>query len=151
MRHLILLRHGEAEPRASSGRDLDRALTPRGRRDAAQAGEALAAAGVVPDRVLVSAARRTQETWTAAAPPLGARPGEVRDALYDAPSDDLLRAAQACDAETVALVAHNPGLGELAARLGGDAAPFPPAALAVFTWDGNGDGTPRLRLRRDPA
>ncbi|MBE7218388.1 MAG: histidine phosphatase family protein [Caulobacteraceae bacterium] len=148
MRQLILLRHGHAEPRAPSGRDLDRALTPEGRRESARAGEALAAAGLRPDRALVSAARRTQETWTAAAQALEGVASDVREDLYEAGADALLEAAQACEDETVLVVAHNPGVGELAARLAGAPAPFPPAAFAAYLWEA---GAPRLRLRREPA
>jgi phosphohistidine phosphatase len=117
MQRLILLRHGEAEPRAASGRDIDRALTAHGKVEAHEAGERLAAAGMRPDMVLVSAARRAKETWAEAA--LSLAGGEVahRPDLYAAPLDAILAAAEAEPADTVLVVAHNPGLLELALAL----------------------------------
>ena len=149
MRTLILMRHGEAEAHADTGRDVDRSLTTQGEAQARGAGRALAAAGLRPDRALVSAARRTVETWELASAVLGGPDGETRIDLYDAPADDLLDAAHDCDAAVVAVVAHNPGAGELARRLSGSEGGFPPGALAVFAWP-EPKGAPRLVLRRDP-
>lgn len=148
MRTLILLRHGEAERAAASGRDLDRALTPAGRGAAQAAGVALRGAGLAVDVALVSSALRTRQTWEAVAEALGGPAGIGRPDLYDAPADDLLAAARACGVAAVAVVAHNPGVGELASRLFGQPTRFSPAALAVFRWDGD---TVRPVLRRDPA
>ena len=68
MDRLILLRHGKAEADAPTGQDFDRALTGRGRRDAALVARELAEAGSAPDLVLVSPAVRAKETWEEAAP-----------------------------------------------------------------------------------
>ena len=43
--------------------DRERPLTKRGRRDATAAGDWLQEQGYVPDRVVVSPAQRTRETW----------------------------------------------------------------------------------------
>jgi len=64
MKRLILMRHGKAE-RSNVGGDFERALTERGLADAALMGRLLADEGLTPDRALVSAARRTQQTWNA--------------------------------------------------------------------------------------
>ena len=48
MERLILLRHAKAEVDAASGRDFDRALTERGRRDAALDGEGAPQIGALP-------------------------------------------------------------------------------------------------------
>lgn len=142
MRKLILLRHGEAERRADSGRDVDRALTEAGRLAAARAGADLAQAGLRPDLALVSVARRAQATWAQAcgAWPASVPPADVRPDLYEADADEVLAAAGAQAAAVVLVVAHNPGLQVLAARLAQDdphaASPaaqgFPPAAFAAF-------------------
>ena len=68
MDRLILIRHGKTEARATSGEDFDRQLTERGRRDVQLVAEAMIAAGLIPDRVLVSAAVRTRQTWDAMSP-----------------------------------------------------------------------------------
>jgi phosphohistidine phosphatase len=147
MAHLILLRHAKAEAVAASGRDFDRGLTARGVRDAEIMGRALVRAGYGPQRALVSAARRAVQTWDAASPAFGLDPGAVefqRD-LYLASSEHLAAAARAnAGSGTLIIVAHNPGLHELALALSGDdpdgrLAGFPTAAAAVFAWDPAGE------------
>ena len=66
LQRLILLRHGKAEERAPSGKDIDRALAPRGHVETRETARRLAEAGFVPELALVSSARRAAETWEAA-------------------------------------------------------------------------------------
>lgn len=155
MDRLILMRHGKAEQHAASGGDFERALAPRGQNDAAVMAQVLAQAGLAPDLALVSSARRTRETWEAAASAfLGARSEQRRD-LYHAEAQDVLAAIRDAspDRGTVMVVGHNPGLHELALRLalGGPLEPamlarlrskFPTATVAVFSIDA--DGAPTL-------
>jgi phosphohistidine phosphatase len=127
MDRLILLRHGKAEADAPSGRDFDRALTDRGRRDAALIARILDEAGLAPDLVLVSPAARAAQTWEAAA------------AFFP-----KARAVEGAAAGTVMVVGHNPGLGQLAAWLAQEARSgearvqlaqgFPTAAAAVIAF-----------------
>jgi phosphohistidine phosphatase len=155
MDRLILMRHGKAEQHAASGGDFERALAPRGQNDAALMGKVLAKAGLSPDLTLVSSARRTRETWDAAAPAFPEARTETRRDLYHAEAQDVLAAIreEAPDSGTVMVVGHNPGLHELALRLamGGPADPaklaqlrgkFPTATVAVFSIDA--DGAPTL-------
>ena len=67
MRRLMILRHAKAERAAPGGRDHDRALNERGREDARKIGDYMARHGLLPDRVVVSPAIRTRETWEHAA------------------------------------------------------------------------------------
>jgi phosphohistidine phosphatase SixA len=142
MQRLILLRHAEAEMSADAG-DFARALTARGRREALAAGQALAARGLVPDIALVSPAARALQTWEAVAPALPPVQAEFDPALYHAEAGSLLEAAEASGAASVLLVAHNPGLHQLALGLAGkrDEEPlsrlrhFAPAAAAAFRFD----------------
>lgn len=144
MQRLVLLRHGEAEMSASGG-DFDRRLTPRGRREALVAGHSLAAHGLGPSSVIVSTAVRAVETWEAMA---GLFPdvAVVFDPdLYHAGPEALLEVAKAAKAENLMLVAHNPGLHQLALSLalqGGDNGAhlrgFPPAASAAFSFTEGG-------------
>jgi phosphohistidine phosphatase len=155
MDRLILMRHGKAEQHAASGGDFERALAPRGQNDAALMGKVLAKAGLSPDLALVSSARRTRETWDAAAPAFPKARAETLRDLYHAEAQDVLAAIrdEAPDSGTVMVVGHNPGLHELALRLalGGpvDSArlaqlrgKFPTATVAVFSIDL--DGAPTL-------
>ncbi len=146
MKALILFRHAKAEKRAPSGDDFDRALTRSGAEDAAIMGRVLADAGFSPDAAVVSSAKRTRETWEQAAPAFGSVSVAHARTLYDASARTLLEAAESelKRADTVVVVAHNPGIHELAVALleQSAAAPaeiararsdFPPAAVAAFT------------------
>ena len=62
MRTLILLRHAKAVRAHEAPDDKSRALTGRGRREAAQAGLAMEDAGLKPGLALVSTSARTRET-----------------------------------------------------------------------------------------
>lgn len=63
-RRLLLLRHGTADSPPAVP-DLDRPLSNRGRGQALLAGDTARRLGLVPDRVVISPARRTRETWDA--------------------------------------------------------------------------------------
>lgn len=147
MKRLILMRHGKAE-RSSPGGDFERRLTERGREDAALMGRLLRDEGLVPDLALVSSARRTLETWAEAACAFPTARMTSLKTLYHAPAERLLDEIEAVadEVETVMVVAHNPGIHELAIRLliEGSAGPaliaraesrFPTATVAAFTID----------------
>lgn len=151
MERLILFRHGKAEPDSESGDDIDRRLAPRGVHESAAMASSLAELGFKPDVALVSTAARTRETWDAVVDVFPNAVATYRPDLYHADAVAIRLAAeqagQACG--TVIVVAHNPGLQELAvALLTEGSAPagliaratrnFPPAASAVFLIDGNG-------------
>ncbi len=146
MRTLILLRHAKAVRAHEAPSDEARELTGRGRRDAAAAGEAMQAAGLAPSLALISTARRTRESAEHALARFGAEV-EYDEALYLAAPEGLWDAFVESDAASVVIVAHNPGIGELAASLirqahdnsklartfAGD---FPTAAFAAFEVKG---------------
>jgi phosphohistidine phosphatase len=116
-RRLLLVRHAQA---ADGPVDQDRPLTEQGGRHAAAIGAWLEQAGPVPDRVLVSPARRAAQTWeraSAVAVP-GLRP-IVDSRIYDNTVEALLAAIRETpdDVQTLALVGHNPSIGELASVL----------------------------------
>lgn len=156
MDRLILMRHGKAERHAQSGGDFERALVDSGRADAAVMGHILADAGVTPDLMLVSSARRTRETAEQVMTARDQKPRveHSRD-LYHADPEDVLQALDdhGDGAATVMVIGHNPGLHELALRLAvqGGASPiqtnklrarFPTSTVVVFAW--NGQGAPVL-------
>ena len=155
MRRLILFRHAKAEARAPSGEDIDRALAPAGRQDAAVMGQVLAREGLAPDLVLVSNARRTQQTWDCLAPAFPRAKARICEALYNASLEEILEEvlAVAPEATTLMVVAHNPGLHDLAVELMLDAcasaseidrvaARFPPSTACAFQMDGEGRPSP---------
>jgi phosphohistidine phosphatase len=117
-RRLILLRHAKSDwPDVP---DRDRPLAKRGRRDAPRIGRWLHEHGYQPDVVMVSAAARTRQTWDLVAPELGGSPAvHFEPRAYAASALSLLYLAQELPARyrTALLIAHNPGLSELAASL----------------------------------
>lgn len=141
------MRHAKAEQVGPT--DFERALSARGLADGAVAGAWLAGLGVLPDLALVSAARRTVETWAAVADGAAWSLSPTLDeGLYSAGPEtalDLLRGLDAA-VECVVVVGHNPTMAYLASMLddgSGDAEAgnalatgFPTSALAVFAYDG---------------
>lgn len=119
MRRLILFRHAKAAPRAPSGEDFDRPLDEKGLHDAALMGRVLAGEGLIPDLALVSSAVRTRETWDQLAGAFPNARAVVCDALYNATLEEIQAEidAAAPAASTLMVVAHNPGLHELAIEL----------------------------------
>lgn len=147
MRTLILLRHAKAVRPHEAESDKVRGLTGRGRREAALAGAAMEDAGLKPALALVSTSERTRQT---AAHGLANFKLETvfEEALYHAEPESIWDAFAASDAESVIIVGHNPGLGELVSmlvhqahdgsRLARDlAGHFPTAAFAAFEIRGD--------------
>jgi phosphohistidine phosphatase len=161
---LVVMRHAKAGE-LPGGPDFERALTARGNRDAAAAGRWLAGRGLVPDAVLCSPARRTRQTWLAAAAELGGAgaqvPCRLDEVLYPAQAPAIweLIGETAPEVTTLLCVGHNPAMAQLAEEATGQALEFPTAAIAVAAlpgpWasaaDGPGDldgyWTPKLASR----
>jgi phosphohistidine phosphatase len=147
MRTLILLRHAKAVRPQEADSDEARGLTGRGRREAALAGAAIEDAGLKPALALVSTAERTRETAEHGLQNF-ALETRFEEALYHAGPEGLWDAFAASDAESVVIVGHNPGIGELVTRLVHQAhdgsklarefgANFPTAAFAAFEIKGD--------------
>ena len=150
MRRLMLLRHAKTEHDAPSGRDQDRRLDNRGRRDATEIGGWIARHPPFPDCVLVSHAIRAHQTWDTV---WEAVKDQVREPqvqlvpeLYGADPTQLLqmiREASVADPQILMLVGHNPGMHELALTLAGSgdtagrkalADNLPTSGLAIFDF-----------------
>lgn len=113
----------------------------------------MAGAGVAPSLILVSTARRCQETLALMLPILGARTRVLSEGgLYLASADDLLARLRRLEAEhrEVLVIGHNPGLHDLALLLAGLgaaedlarlSAKFSTAALASLSME---EGWPSL-------
>jgi len=147
MRTLILLRHAKAVRAHEADSDEARGLTGRGRREAALAGAAMEDAGLKPVLALVSTAQRTRETAAHGLQNF-ALATEFDDALYHAAPENIWDAFSASEAETVVVVGHNPGIGELVSALIYQAhdgsklarefsSHFPTAAFAAFEIKGD--------------
>ena len=116
---LILMRHAKAIDRMEAEDDFQRGLTARGRSDAADAADALAAAGLKADIALVSPSWRTRQTYDQLLPQLGAPQLKDPMVLYHASTDMLERATREVltPSRTILLVGHNPGMGGFAHKL----------------------------------
>lgn len=140
-RRITLIRHAKA---ADDGQpDHERPLDAAGRAEAAALAERLHADRAVPELFVCSSSRRTRETLAA----FGAHvPTLLTDRAYLASAGELLALLQEMDdaVQHIGLIAHNPGLHELAAMLAGEYRQsvdeerlmrmFPTAACAVFTF-----------------
>lgn len=147
MKTVYLLRHAKSSWDQPSLTDFERPLARRGRKAAPSMGAFMARKGLVPDRVLCSAARRARETWELVAPALpDTTPVEVTDALYHAAPGDLLDSLHELPpgARSVLVLGHNPTLEDLALALvaTGEAralqrleSKYPTGALAVIDFN----------------
>lgn len=144
MKRLLLLRHAKSDYPAGVS-DHERPLAPRGQRDAPRMGREIARRGLLPDHVIASTARRTRETLGLLEGSLGQHTLHFERAIYEAPSEAILRVIRAVAPEvrTLMIVGHNPGLEQVAAFLtrgaGTVADPlsgkFPTGALAVLDFE----------------
>ena len=168
-RRLVLIRHAKA---ADGLTDHERPLAERGRSQAPGIGRWLAANDVHPDRVVVSTARRTRETWALAATELGGSAGnplepEFDERIYDNDEDVLLEIVRETEpgADIVVLVGHSPSMPGLAIWLDPDSTAsvpgrqvntsFPTSAIAVLevttSWAELGPGAALITAMVTPA
>jgi phosphohistidine phosphatase len=139
MRRLLLLRHAQAEPAGADAADSDRPLSPAGRIEALEAARCIAEAGLECQTLLASPAVRTRETAAIVAAELElTQPPRFEPGFYLGDADTLLAPLVTLDAgiSTLLLVAHNPGISELAQRFQGAPPPLElrTAGLCVITF-----------------
>jgi phosphohistidine phosphatase len=137
---LILMRHGEASYQFGA-KDEERPLTAFGAAQARTAGLWLAAQGLQPDAVLCSTAKRTAQTLEhLRLGGLELPPGSMRSELYLATPQAMLSLieAQVGKSDTLMLIAHNPGLSDLASELSDQRLHFSPASVSVLEFDPTG-------------
>lgn len=148
---LFLIRHAKSDyPPGVS--DHERPLSPRGRQDAAVAANWLEAAEIVhgPTVVLVSSARRAQDTWAILSTGLARSPDSgiqvfPRPDLYEAGVGAVLAliteafTAGTSGTQSLIVIGHNPTLHATALHLAGASAAgsliaerFPTCAMAVL-------------------
>jgi len=129
-RQLVLVRHAKAGEGAV---DRDRPLAEPGIAQAPAIGRWLTQRRIVPDRVVVSPARRARQTWELAAAGLGPAAAPVLDErIYRNTAEDLLEIVGETPAgvTTLVIVGHNPGIQD----------------LAISLDDGRGDDAARTEL-----
>jgi phosphohistidine phosphatase len=158
---LTLIRHGNAEWKDGSFPDFDRPLNKKGMSEAEGIGKVLMEAGLVPELLLTSTAKRTQQTAEIVGRMLGLATRRVKlmEQLYLARAEVILSHVQATGPKVqhLALVGHNPGISELARELVPKETELPELSTAsavtlTFTtkaW-GNLEGPAEAAVRYDP-
>ena len=122
MKTIFLLRHAKSSWSDPSTDDFERPLNERGKRNAAQIGTYLAENSILPDVILCSPAARAQETLSLIRPYLPENQTfMVNNELYLASAVTILNFIEQVKetASSVMIIAHNPGLHELALNLAG--------------------------------
>ncbi|MBH62566.1 MAG: histidine phosphatase [Alphaproteobacteria bacterium] len=148
---LLLMRHAKSIWNDPAVADFDRKLNKRGIKAAARMGTHMRDMGVVPEFTLCSSARRAKETWDLVQDSFdGSVEVKIMKRLYLASPTQILGAVRTVpdSVRYLLVLAHNPGIQELAHRLSsvpkdenarrlGEAVrtKFPTAALVILTME----------------
>jgi phosphohistidine phosphatase len=144
VKRLILLRHAKSSWDNADLSDSARPLSKRGERTAPLMGRVMAREGYIPDRILCSTAKRAVETGKLVIAALTRKPDyQELEELYMATPREILATIgeQAGNADSILVIGHNPGLGDLATWLVNEGKArdisrlkekFPTAGLAVI-------------------
>ncbi|MBT6150345.1 MAG: histidine phosphatase family protein [Gemmatimonadetes bacterium] len=135
MKTLLIMRHAKSDWSTARQEDVDRVLNKRGRNDLPRMGRAIAATAP-PERVLASSAARARETAEGVKAFLPGVQIQYEDGLYLASPKALhdTLAREGHQAETVMMVAHNPGLEQWIGELCGAQVALPTAGLACIDF-----------------
>lgn len=144
MTRLYLLRHAKARWAEPGARDYDRALESSGKADAEQLGSQMLLAGLLPDRVLCSGAKRARDTWEALSRHVPTTDVRFLDDLYSSDAAGYLDIIKSLGGDGSALIiGHNPMMEDLAIALSRDgessalsavAHGYPTCGLAVLRF-----------------
>lgn len=146
MSRLFLLRHAKAIWAQPAMKDFDRPLDEEGKASLDELSKAMKLSGLLPDRIVLSASRRTRETAFGLLDRLGIDVEMIIDqTIYSGGAGEYLQAIKNNSSSgQLMLVGHNPSIEDLALALSGGGAPqsmaqletgFPTAALATITFD----------------
>jgi phosphohistidine phosphatase len=141
---ISLLRHAKSDWANSKLDDHDRPLNARGRRSAPLIAKYATDHNISFDVILVSTAVRAQQTLDLLIETWETRPPAIFSTqnLYLAPPKAILSELGKLEDQwrSALVIAHNPGLGDLAILLAGEQLDFPTACLVTFalpinSWD----------------
>lgn len=137
MQTITLMRHAKSSWADSGLSDHDRPLNKRGNNDAPEMARRLLKRDDIPNVILCSSAQRTRETTAHLLDVFDASAPEVQyhEALYLASPRTMLDMLHSAAAHAhIMIIAHNPGIEDLSARLQGIADDImPTAAIRQFT------------------
>lgn len=133
MKHLILLRHGEAG--FSDGVDFQRQLTARGKDNLNRLGETLCSGGMKVDFLHCSSATRTRETAEIIKKYVDVGQEEYTREIYEGNLESLINLLENTpnEAQSCMLIGHNPTISVLIAHLThGDYVGLQPGMMAIL-------------------
>jgi len=138
MKTLMLIRHAKSDWGTIGARDYDRTLNSRGLRDATTMGKRFKKEGQIPDSFISSTAKRAEKSCQLMSQAMAYPVEKVEwfDNLYLASPSTILDIISKTPAHvsTLAVLAHNPGVTELAELLSGQAiGNMPTAAVVTLT------------------
>ncbi|MES2701131.1 MAG: histidine phosphatase family protein [Bacteroidota bacterium] len=122
-RTLVMIRHAKSSWSNPLQSDYERPLNERGKQDAPDMGKRLKEAGVIPDLIIASSAKRTRQTAKRIAHEVGYNPDDIQfeDKLYHCiPSifEELIYEVKD-KMKTIFIIAHNPGITDFVNQLSG--------------------------------
>ncbi len=119
LKNLLLIRHAKAAAFGDEPGDHGRALCQKGMDQLDRLSEQLSAANILIDRALVSSAVRTCQTWDGLAANGINGTAHIIEELYLASAEQIEQQIwlHGQEAETVAVIGHNPGIAVLAWKL----------------------------------
>ncbi len=117
--YLYIMRHAKSDWSGPGGSDFERGITGRGRKNAKRIGQWLQEHDHIPDKIVSSPAVRAKETLAALLSRLEKKAVVFDEQLYLADLERLLTCIERhkSDAHSLLLLAHNPGLSDLARYL----------------------------------
>ena len=136
----LLVRHSKAEDRNNMTEDIDRPLSAEGIADSFKIADILLSSGIKPDMTLVSSARRTIHTARVFQKILNIDEKDliISRNLYYSSSKTILNQIIdiAVTINCVMVVAHNPGISDLARRLSSGRVTFMEnTQVVIFEYD----------------
>lgn len=135
---LLLMRHGKSSWKDKDLPDKKRPLKKRGAEGAEAVGEILKASKLVPELILCSPAKRTEQTAEIVAKKSGYK-GDIKfqEPLYMAEPSTIMHALQDLSdkLDRVMVIGHNPGLEALLQILDGKVDSMPTGSLAFLNLD----------------
>jgi phosphohistidine phosphatase len=159
-RYLYLLRHADSTEKKTGERDQDRALSDTGVSQARIIANYLRENKFRVDQIVCSSATRTRATSALVneALQLPTKNILIRDDLYEASANDLVRVIDSLDDtfHYIMIVGHNPGMSWLTGYLSGkNPIPMSTAALVVMKFDSTSwheimEGSGNIFLVTDP-
>ena len=120
-KRVVLIRHAKSSWANPLQSDFERPLNDRGHQDAPMMGKRLKDAGIIPDKIISSTAKRASQTARHIAKSIGYPEDRIewQEEMYHCVPAVFEEVIYALDdaLETIFIVAHNPGISEFAADL----------------------------------